>query len=200
MPLMLEANALGVMQMGCLAGMAAGFTKAKKAGKTYDEMKKGMKALFIAGNLPDADFKADTVIVLASHAGALTEKADLVLPMAALYEKQGSIVNTYGMPRRCSHRRSRLQADVKDGVEIAAAVSAAISKTKAFKAKDIAALVKKVKAGKIAAGAFKPVKAAAASKPYGASATVLLMAMNQGMLAGSGVIKVITVKQPALQR
>ena len=57
MPLMLEANALGVMQMGCLTGMAAGFTKAKKTGKRYNEMKKGMKALFVAGNLPDSGFQ-----------------------------------------------------------------------------------------------------------------------------------------------
>ena len=200
MPLMLEANALGVMQMGCLSGLAAGFTKAKKAGKTYGEMKKGMKALFVAGNLPDNDFKADTVIVAASHVTALTEKADLVLPMAALYEKQGTIVNTYGTQKVFAQAQPAGADDVRDAVDIAASVSAAISKTKAFKAKDIVSLVKKVKAAKIGAGAFKPVKAAAAPKPYGNSATVLLMAMNQGMLAGSGVIKVITVKQPALQR
>jgi len=78
-------------------------------------------------------------------------------------------------------------------------VSAAVSKTKAFKAKDIAALVKKVKTGKLGAGTFKPVKAAAA-KPYGMSTTVLLLAMNQGLLSGSAVLKVIEVKQPILQK
>jgi NADH dehydrogenase/NADH:ubiquinone oxidoreductase subunit G len=199
MVLMLEANALGVMQMGCLTGMAAGFAKAKKAGKSYDEMKKGMKALYIAGNVPDAEFKSDMLIVQASHTSALTDKADLVLPSAALYEKQGSIVNTYGSAKVFAQAQAA-SGEAKDGVEIAASVSTAISKTKAFKAKDIAALVKKVKAGKMTAGAFKPVKAAAASRPYGASATMLLMAMNQGLLAGSGVSKVMIVKEGALQK
>ncbi len=198
MVLMLEANALGVMQMGCLTGMAAGFAKARKAGKSYEEMKKGMKALYIAGSVPDIEFKSDMLIVQASHTSALTEKADLVLPMASLYEKQGSIINTYGSQKLFAQAQPAA-GDVKDGVEAAAAIAAAISKTKAFKAKDIAALVRKVKTGKLTAGAFKPVKAAAA-KPYGASATVVLMAMNQGMLAGSGVIKVMIAKQGALQR
>jgi NADH dehydrogenase/NADH:ubiquinone oxidoreductase subunit G len=199
LPLMLEANALGVMQMGCLSGMTAGFAKAKKAGKSYDEMKKGMKALLVAGPVPESGFKADTLIVMASHTGALTEKADLVLPMVALYEKQGSIINTYGRQKLVAQAQPAT-AGVQGGVEAAADIAAAVSKTKAFKAKDIASLVKKVKAGKITAGAFKPVKAALAGKPYGASATVLLMAMNQGMLSGSGVIKVITLQQPVHQR
>jgi len=196
--LFLEANALGVMQMGCLAGMGAGFTKAKKAGKAYADMKKGMKALFVVGSLPDADFKADTLIVAASHANALTEKADLVLPLAALYEKQGTVTNTYGVQKVFAQAQPAA-GEAKDGVEIASAIAAGISKTKAFKAKDVAAAVKKVKPGKIAAGSFKPVKASAA-KAYGASATVLIMAMNQGMLAQSGLVKVITVQQPVLQR
>jgi NADH dehydrogenase/NADH:ubiquinone oxidoreductase subunit G len=187
------------MQMGCLAGTGPGYTKAKKAGKAYDEMKKGMKSLFIAGNVPDADFRADMIIVQASHANALTEKADLVLPLAALYEKQGTITNTYGTQKVFGQAHTPA-ADIKSGVEAAAELSAAISKTKAFKAKDIASLVKKVKSAKMSAGVFKPVKASAASKPYGKSATVLLMAMNQGMLGNSGVIKVMVVGQPALQR
>jgi predicted molibdopterin-dependent oxidoreductase YjgC len=199
LPLMLEANSLGVIQMGCLTGMAAGFTKAKKAGKSYDEMKKGMKALLVAGPVPESGFKADTLIVMASHAGALTEKADLVFPMAALYEKQGSLINTYGRQKQFVQAQPAT-AGVQSGVDTAADIAAAVSKTKAFKAKDIASLVKKVKAGKIMAGAFKPVKAALAGKPYGTSATVLLMAMNQGMLSGSGVIKVITLQQPVHQR
>jgi predicted molibdopterin-dependent oxidoreductase YjgC len=189
MPLMLEANALGVMQMGCLSDMEPGFAAVKKAGKSYSEMKSGMKALFIAGNVPDADFKADFIIVQASHANALTQKADLVLPMTALYEKQGTIVTTYGRQKVFAQAQPPA-ADIKDGVETAAEVSAAVSKTKAFKAKDVASLVKKAKAGKLGAGAFKPVKAAAA-KPYGISTTALLMAMNQGLLSGSAVIKVI---------
>ena len=45
MPLMLEANALGVMQMGCLSDRGPGYAKVKKAGKSYSEMKSGMKAL-----------------------------------------------------------------------------------------------------------------------------------------------------------
>jgi predicted molibdopterin-dependent oxidoreductase YjgC len=198
LPLMLEANALGVMQMGCLPTFGPGFTKAKKAGKSYEEMKKGMKALFIVGNIPDTNLKADTLIVMASHENALSQKADLVLPLASLYEKQGSIVNTYGAAKSFNQAQPPA-GEIKDGLEAAWIISAAMSKTKAFKAKDVAGLMKKIKAGKLAAGSFKPVKPAAA-KPYGVSATVLLMAMNQGMLSGSAVIKVISAKQPALQR
>jgi NADH dehydrogenase/NADH:ubiquinone oxidoreductase subunit G len=189
LPLMLEANALGAMQMGCLSD---------KKGKNYGEMKSGMKALYIAGNVPDTDFKADFIIVQASHASALTEKADLVLPMTALYEKQGTIVNTYGA-RKAFAPAQQATDGIKDGVEIAAEVAAAVSKTKAFKAKDIASLVKKVKAGKIGAGTFRPIEAAAA-KPYGISGAVLLMAMNRGLLAGSSVVKVIEVRETVSPR
>ncbi len=188
-PLMLEANALGVMQMGCLS---------EKKGKGYSEMKSGMKALYIAGSVPDADFKADFIIVQASHTNALTEKADLMLPMTALYEKQGTIVDTYGVQKTFGQAQQSA-GEIKDSVEITAEISAAVSKTKAFKAKDIASLVKKVKAGKLGAGAFNPVKAAAA-KPYGISGAVLLMAMNKGLLSGSSVIKVIEVRETVTSR
>ncbi len=189
LPLMLEANALGVMQMGCLPD---------KKGKGYNEMKSGMKALYVAGSVPDADVKADFIIVQASHANALTEKADLVLPMTALYERQGTIVNTYGSLKTFGQAQ-QAGGEIKDGVEIAAEISAAVSKTKAFKAKEIASLVKKVKSGKLGAGAFNPVKAAAA-KPYGISSAPLLLAMNKGLLSGSGVIKVIEVRETVASR
>jgi hypothetical protein len=89
--------------------------------------------------------------------------------------------------------------EANDGVEITAGIAAAMSKTKAFKAKDIAAAAKKVKAGKLGSGTVNPVEAKAA-KPYAVYASALLMAMNQGMLAGSGVSAVLVVKQPALQK
>jgi NADH dehydrogenase/NADH:ubiquinone oxidoreductase subunit G len=189
MPLMLEANALGVMQMGCLPD---------KKGKSYNDMKSGMKTLYIAGSLPDIDFNADFMIVQASHAGALTEKADLVFPTAALYEKHGTIINTYGTQKGFAPAQQPA-GEAKDGVEIAAEISAAMSKTKAFTTKDIVSQVKKVKAGKIGAGAFSPVKASAA-KPYGISGAALLMAMNKGMLSGSAVIKVIEVRESVASR
>ena len=88
-----------------------------------------------------------------------------MLPMTALYEKQGTIVNTYGTQKTFAQAQPA-PARSRTAWRSLPQSSAAISKTKAFKAKDIAALVKKVKAGKIGAGAFKPVKAAAA-KPYG---------------------------------
>jgi predicted molibdopterin-dependent oxidoreductase YjgC len=198
LPLMLEANALGVMQMGCLSDLGPGFAKIKKAGKNYSSMKSGMGVLFVAGNVPGADFKAGTLIVQASHANALTEKADLVLPMTALYEKQGTIVNTYGRQKAFAQALPAV-GDAKDGVEIVETLSASISKTKVIDAKDVASLVKKAKIGKIGAGALNPVKAAAA-KAYGISATVLLLAMNQGLLSKSTVIKVLEVKQPVMQK
>jgi len=52
-----------------------------------------MKALFVAGNVPDADLKSDFLVVQTSHLTALAEKADVVLPMAALYERGGTIVH-----------------------------------------------------------------------------------------------------------
>jgi len=198
-PLMLEANALGVMQMGCLSDMGPGFAAVKKTGKSYSEMKSGMGALFIAGNVPDADFKAGVLIVQASHGSALTEKADLVLPMNALYEKQGTIVTTYGLQKVVAQAQASA-GDVKSGVEIVETISAAISKAKAVTAKDVAALVKKTKTGKLGAGALHPVKAAAAAKPYGISTAMLLSAMNRALLSGSAVKKVIEVKQPVLRK
>jgi len=198
LPLMLEANALGAIQMGCVPDRGPGAAKLKKAGKDYGEMKSGMKALYVAGNIGDADFKSDMLIVQASHMTALAEKADLVLPMTALYEKQGTIMNTYGVIKSVALTQQPA-GEAKDGVEIASEISAAGSKAKAFKSKDIIAAVKKVKKGKLGAGSFKPVVAAAA-KPYAVYATVLIMAMNQGLLAGSGVSKVLVIKQPVLQK
>ncbi len=197
-PLMLEANALGVVQMGCFSDLGPGFAAIKKTGKNYSAMKSGMDLLFVAGNVPDGDFKAGTLIVQASHANALTEKADLVLPMTALYEKQGTIVTTYGQQKVFTQAQPAA-GDAKGGAEIAETISAAISKAKAISAKDVSSLVKKSKAGKIGAGASKPVKAAAA-KPYGISTTMLLLAMNEGLLSGSAVVKVIEVKQPVMQK
>jgi anaerobic selenocysteine-containing dehydrogenase len=161
-------------------------------------MKSGMKALYVAGNAPDTDFKADMLIVQASHMTPLAEKADLVLPMAFLYEKSGTIMNTYGATKAVSQAQPPA-GEAKDGAEIAAEIAAAMSKTKAFKAKDIVSVAKKVKAGKLGAGTVNPV-AAKASKPYAVDASAMLTAMNKGMLSGSGVAKVMVVKQPVLQK
>jgi len=194
LPIMAEANALGAVLMGCVPDRAAGGAKVKKAGKFYGDMRSGMKALFVAGNVADVALKSDMLIVQASHMTALAEKADLVLPLTALYEKHGTIVNTYGKTRTVVQAQQPA-GEARDGVEIAAAISAALSKTKAFKAKDITAAVKKVKAGKLGAGAFKPVSAKAV-KPYAVNAAQLIMAMNQGLVSGSGISKVMMVLQP----
>jgi len=198
LPLMLEANALGAVQMGCVPDRGPGAAKVKKAGKGYAGMKSGMKALFIAGSVADMDFKSDMLIVQASHMTPLAEKADLVLPMASLYEKQGTIVNTYGMVKAVAQAQQPA-GEAKSGIEIAADISALVSKAKAFKTKDIIAAIKKVKAAKQGAGAFKPVVAKAA-KPYAVYASALIMSMNQGLLSGSGVSRVMVVKQPVLQK
>ncbi len=197
LPLMLEANALGVLQMGCQSDRGPGFAKAKKTGAGYRDMKSGMKALMIAGATPDVDFKSDMVVVLASHMTGLAEKADVVLPLAALYEKQGTIMNTYGMTKAVSQTQAAA-GEAKDGADIAAELSQMINGTKGFKLKDVAAGVKKVKAGKLGAPTFKPV-AAEAVRFVAVSASGLLLVMNEGLLSGSGVAKVMVVKQPALQ-
>ena len=196
-PLMLEANSLGVMQMGCMPDRGQGAATGSKADRGYSEMKSGMKALYLAGNMMEPDFKSDFVIVQASHFTPFAEKADLVLPMAALYEKRGTIVNTYGMLKNINQAQQPA-GEAKDGAGIASEISAAVSKSKAFTPKDVAAAVRKVKAKKLGAGSFKPV-AAKAAKPYGIPANRLIMAMNQGLLSDSGVAKVMVVKQPVLK-
>ncbi len=157
-----------------------------------------MKALYLAGSMAHTDFKSDFLVVQASHMTPLVEKADIVLPVTAFYEKQGTIVNTYGEMKTVA-RAQQLAEQVKDGVAIASEISAAMSKAKAFEEKDIITAVKKVKAGKITAGSLNPVKAGSA-KPYGISSTVLLAAMHQGLLSRSAVAQVMVVNEGALQR
>lgn len=198
LPLLPEANALGVMGMGCLPEFGPGGAKAKKAGKGYGEMLSGMKALFVAGNVPDAGLKADFLVVQASHLTPLAERADVVLPMAALYERQGTVVNTFGEQKTVAAAVDA-QGVAKDGAEIAAELSLAISKTKGFKCKDAVAGAKKVKAGKSGAGAFKPVPAKA-SKSAAVSTKEVLAAANQGMLSASAVSKVLVVRETVLQK
>jgi predicted molibdopterin-dependent oxidoreductase YjgC len=198
LPLMLEANALGAMQMGCLPDMGPGAVKVKKAGKGYNEMRSGMKALYVAGNVGDADFKSDMIIVQASHMTPFAEKADLVLPMTALYEKQGTIINTYGSPKIVA-RAQQPAGEAKDGTEIVSEISAVMSQTRALNAKEMTAGAKKVKAGKPGAGAYKPVKAVSA-KLYGISGAALLTAINRGLISGSGTANIMLIKEGALQK
>jgi NADH dehydrogenase/NADH:ubiquinone oxidoreductase subunit G len=198
LPLVLEANTLGVLQMGCQSDREPGFAKVKKAGSGYSDMKTGMKALLVAGAVPDADFKSDFTVVLASHMAGLAEKADVVLPLAALYEKQGTIVNIYGMSK-AADRTQACAGEAKDGAEIAAELSQAISKTKGFTVKDVVSAIKKVKTGKLAAASFKPVEAKAVNAAA-VSASVLLKAMNEGMIDGSGIAKILVAKESALRK
>ena len=91
---------------------------------------------------------------------------------------------------RARGKPSRLQALIR---------TLAISKTKGFKVKDIAAGVKKVKAGKTVAAGFKPV-AAKAGKAAAVSTKELLGAVNAGMLSASAVSKVLVVQDAVLQK
>jgi formate dehydrogenase major subunit len=198
LPLMLEANALGVQQIGCQGDREPGQTAAKKAGAGYRDMKSGRKALMIAGSVPDGDFKSDFTVVLASHLTGLAEKADVVLPSTALYERQGTIIDTYGKIKTINAAQT-VAGEAKDGADIISELSQLISKTKGFKPKDAASGAKKVKTGKLLAASFKPV-AAKAVKSAHQSTSALLSAMNQGMLSGSAVSKVLMVTQPVLQK
>jgi predicted molibdopterin-dependent oxidoreductase YjgC len=197
LPLLPEANAVGVMQMGCLSDLGPGFAKVKKAGKNYSEMRSGMKALFVAGSVPE-DLMADFLVVQASHLDALAEKADVVLPMTALYERGGTIVNTYGKQKTFAPAQDP-EGVAKDGADIAAELSLVLSKAKGFTMKDVTAAAKKAKAAKPAAAAFKPV-AAKAGKPASESTTALLMALNAGLLAQSAVKKVLVVQETVAKR
>jgi predicted molibdopterin-dependent oxidoreductase YjgC len=198
LPLLPEANALGVMQMGCLADLGPGFAKIKKAGKGYADMRAGMKALFVAGNVPDADLKSDFLVVQTSHLTALAEKADVVLPMAALYERGGTIVTTYGQQKTFTAAQDP-EGVAKDGADIAAELSLVMNKAKGFTVKDVTADAKKAKAAKLAVAAFKPV-AAKAGKPASESTTAILMALNAGLLAQSAVKKVLVVQETVTKR
>jgi formate dehydrogenase major subunit len=197
MPLLPEVNALGVMQMGCLADLGPGFAKVKKAGKGFSEMLSGMKALFIAGSVP-AEAKADFLVVQASHLDTVAEKADVVLPMPALYERGGTIVTTYGRQKTFAPAQDA-EGVVKDGADIAAELSLILSKAKGFTAKDASAAAKKAKAAKISAAMFKPV-AAKAVKAMSGSTSALLSAMNAGLLAQSAVKKVLVVQESVVKR
>jgi len=197
MPLMPEANALGVMQMGCLSDLGAGFAKVKKAGKGYSEMQSGMKALFVAGSVP-TDLTADFLVVQTSHLDALAEKADVVLPMAALYERGGTIVTTYGKQKIFAPAQDA-EGLVKDGADIAAELSLVLNKAKGFTMKDVTAAAKKAKAGKLSAAAFKPV-AAKAVKAASGSTSSILNALNAGLLAQSAVKKVLVPQEAVAKR
>jgi hypothetical protein len=72
-----------------------------------------------------------------------------------------------------------------------------MSKTKAFSVKEALATVKKVKTGKLGAGTFNPAKAMAA-KSYGISGAKLLAAMNEGLISGSGISKILAVREGVL--
>jgi NADH dehydrogenase/NADH:ubiquinone oxidoreductase subunit G len=195
LPLLLEANAIGVMQAGCLPD--AGSAKAAKGGKGYGEMMSGMKALVVAGPAPHAGIKADMLVVMTSHMTPLVEKADVVLPMAAMYERAGTIVNIYGQQKTFAPSRE-VEGVAKDGADIAAELSLVISKAKGFTLKDVTAAVKKLKPGKLGAASFHPI-AAKTGKAVPVSTSALLAALNQGMLARSAVAKVLVVQevQPA---
>jgi len=178
--------------------MEPGFTSVKKRGVGYQDMKSGMKALMIAGALPDADFKSDFLVVMTSHLSGLAGKADVVLPLAALYEQQGSIVNTYGKVKTITQSQPAVD-EAKDGADIAAELSQVISKARGFKLKDVAAATKKLKSGKMSVPSFKPVEAKAV-KSAAASSAAILASVHEGMLSGSAVAAVVAVKQPMLQK
>lgn len=197
MPLLPEANALGVMQMGCLADLGPGFAKIKKTGKGYSDMRSGMKALFVAGSVP-TDLKADFLVVQTSHLDAMAEKADVVLPMAALYERGGTIVTTYGTQKAFAAAQDA-EGMAKDGADIAAELSLVMSKAKGFTMKDAAAAARKAKAGKLSAAAFKPV-AAKAVKAASGSTSAILNALNAGLLAQSAVKKVLVPQEAVVKR
>lgn len=197
LPLMLEANSLGTILMGCRPDMAPGFSALKKAGSNYGDMKSGMKAVLIAGPAPDA-FKSDFTVVLASHAGDSIADADVVLPLTSLYERQGTIINVYGTLKTLFPAQEAA-GEAKSGAEIIADLSQAISKTKGFTMKDVVAAAKKVKSGKLGAGSFALVTAQAV-QASAVSASAVLTNINKGMVSASGVSKVLALKHPVLQK
>lgn len=198
LPLMPEVNVLGVLQAGCRSDMKPGFAKVQISGTGYQDMKSGMKALLIVGALPDADFNSDFLVIMASHLSGLVEKADVVLPLSALYERHGSVVNTYGKVKILSQAQN-VAGEAKDGAEIAAELSQAISKTKGFMLRDVAVAVKKLKSGKMGVPSFTPVEAQAVKSTAGSSSAILA-SLREGMLSDSAVAAILAVKQPMLQK
>jgi predicted molibdopterin-dependent oxidoreductase YjgC len=197
-PLLPEANVLGVLQMGCLSDLGPGFAKIKKTGKGYEAMRSGMEALFVAGNVPDPDLKSDFLVVQMSHMTPLAEKADVVLPMAALFERGGTIVTTYGRQKAFAPAQDP-EGMAKDGADVAAELSLVLNKAKGFTMKDVTAAAKKVKAAKPSEAVFTPV-ATKAGKAASESTTAILMALNAGLLAQSAVKKVLVVQNTVAKR
>jgi predicted molibdopterin-dependent oxidoreductase YjgC len=195
LPLMLEANALGVLQAGCSPDLGPGFVGLKKAGLGFQDMRSGMKALMVAGAVPDANFKADFLVVQSSHLTPLAEKADVVLPTTSLYEREGTILNTYGKQKTFTAAQDA-EGVAKEGADIAAELSLMVSKTKGFTRKDVAGAVKKLKTGKLGVASFKPV-AAKTGKSVAVSASALLAAMNLETLAKSAVLQVLVTRESA---
>jgi len=198
LPLLVEANALGVIQMGCVSGMEPGFAAVKKPGSDFRAMKSGMRALLIAGDMAESGFKSDFTVVLASHLSGTAEKADVVLPLTSLYERQGTITNVYGSAVTVNASQ-KAAGDAKDGAEIIAELSQAISKTKGFTTKDVHSASKKVKTGKFAAAGFKPAQAKAV-KATAYSTSALLGSVHEGMLANADVAKVLKAQQTVNQK
>jgi predicted molibdopterin-dependent oxidoreductase YjgC len=198
LPLLPEANALGVMQMGCLPDLGPGFAKIKKTGKSYAEMRSGMKALLVSGNVPDMNLKSEFLIVQTSHLTPLAEMADVVLPMAALYERGGTIVTIYGSQKNFVPVQEP-QGEAKDGADIAAELSLVLNKAKGFSVKDMTSAAKKAKAAKLSAAAFRPVEAKA-GKPVPESTMAILSAVNAGLLAKSAVKKVLVATELAISK
>jgi NADH dehydrogenase/NADH:ubiquinone oxidoreductase subunit G len=198
LPLFVEANALGAMMMGCRPDRGPGFSAIKKAGFSYQTMRSDIKTLLVAGDVPDAGFNADFTIVLASHAGTITDKADIVLPLLSLYERRGAIVNVYGKTKIVVAAQQAVGGS-KDAAEIAAELSQRMSRTRGFTVKDVAAGVNKVKTGKTAAAAFKCAAAQSLSVDL-QSASVLLASMNKSMLSNSALAKIAAVADPIGQQ
>jgi NADH-quinone oxidoreductase subunit G len=101
-----KANARGAADMGLLPDLLPGYVEAPVAGKSVAEMVKAATAgelgsLLIVGANPltgvDVAALKNTFVVVSDL--FLTETAavaDVVLPAASLYEKSGTVTNTYG--------------------------------------------------------------------------------------------------------
>ena len=188
---MLEANALGVMQMGCLSGMAAGFTKAKKTGKSYNEMKKGMKALFVAGNCAGCRFQDRYAHRAASHANDSDGKGrSRTSPGGAL--REAGIDRQYLRQRRKSLPRPSLRRGVKGWCRDSCSGLDCDQQDQGLQGKGHRVAREEGEGRKDRSRILQAGQAAPQPSPMAVIATVLLMAMNQGMLAGSAVSKVMS--------
>jgi NADH-quinone oxidoreductase subunit G len=94
------SNSRGAIDMGLAPELLPGFTPSNQAGMTWDEMlAASLDVLWIVGSNPmkgGAQRKAGFLVVQDMFLTETAQQADVVLPAASAYEKNGTVTNVTG--------------------------------------------------------------------------------------------------------